>query len=596
MVQPRSLLVLAAALLILPAPAEADDKAEGQASFARRELTDGNFTEALRLAEGALRADATFHEALLLKALAYEGLGDIDLAEAYLFAYQEEARLAELPHPARQLMERLALARKAQRPTPEIRPEQNPWQDQEIDPAPYRDRCQAALKRGSCRAATAAATELVRAEPRVAEGFRLLGDAARCHDQRRDAAVAYQRYFDLGGQEQSVRDLHSDLLAGLGTLEVSVRLPDSSVLPTGVLEMQDKDLPLSDQDGTTLRFVAIPTGERLTLRVAGLGLRAERKPLTPFSAGETRRVEIAPEVIGLGTLVVGPFDEQEAIVRLETADQTVDVVSEERRELTAGDFTITVFSDHGGVTLEQRVKPGGTVEFDPSRHLPAGLTIARLPAGAKVTVIAESRSGVFVETERNLPLDRGRIDSTSGLRLVPSTQVDSLVGGTAGVWVTHPVLGPFNRDVILENGAWTGIEWQADHMEGADEIKQAWEAWQTAGANKSKRLTAGAVVTGVLAGALVGTGAGLMGGYHQARVSEADAIGRLAGGGVQEWEAVRDEARRDQTGFLVSGIGSFALGLASAALSVNFGVRGEKATRVDGAWEPWNIGQEETVE
>ena len=574
--------------LLAPGLAVAQGTVEDLAESARQSLNEGSWEEARRHAEAALRLDGGFHEGLLLKALAYEGLGDIDLAEDYLFAYQEEARLPELPGPGQRLMDRLSRARRAEHVPTTIRPAGDPWPGQTVDPAPYRERCQEALKRGRCRAASAAATELVRAEPGVAEGFRLLGDAARCHDEMRAAALAYDQYLRLGGDDPSVRDLHTMVLSTLGTLVVDVDLPDASILPTAMLERGDGVLPPSDQEGRTIRFVAVPVGERLTVRVAGLGLQPVRQQLAPFSTGETRRISVAPEVVGLGTLVIGAFDPTETVVRVETPDQLKDLVPEERREITAGDFTITVFSDLGGVTLEQRVKPGGTVTFEPARHLPAGLAIARLPAGSRVTVAAESANGVYVERERMLPLERGRIDSASGLRLVPNTQIDSLIGGMAGVWVSHPLLGRSNRQVVMENGAWTGIEWDASGMEGAEEISRAWGVWQSAGAEQKKRLERHSLAMGILAGALVGGGAGLMAGAREAH-DDAEIYYGLRESEGDENDQKADAWNTAKFGLIGGGSAAFAVGALSTGLSIHFGVKARKATVVTGAWDPWNI-------
>jgi len=77
-------------LVFRPAVAGSEE-AERQLIFAEAELRKEHYDKALHSAESALRLDPTLYRAMVIKGLAYEGLGDLDLAESLLRAYCELA-------------------------------------------------------------------------------------------------------------------------------------------------------------------------------------------------------------------------------------------------------------------------------------------------------------------------------------------------------------------------------------------------------------------------------------------------------------------------------------------------------------------------
>jgi hypothetical protein len=83
--------VAACVAIVLPSAAHADLKgeAERQLLFARGELEAGRFDAALKSSESAMRLDPSLYRALVIKALALEGLGESKTAEAILIAYFE---------------------------------------------------------------------------------------------------------------------------------------------------------------------------------------------------------------------------------------------------------------------------------------------------------------------------------------------------------------------------------------------------------------------------------------------------------------------------------------------------------------------------
>ena len=599
-----------ALLLLCGAPsgsalAGAPDEAERQADFARDELREGRYDRALKSAESALRLDPSRYEALVLKALAYEGLGDLDLARSLLLAYGEVSGVAELPEDVASALQRIEAAllgrrqerteRRQGRVTIGGQQETPPVEAAplELDPGPYRERSQLALRGGQCSAALAAAVELSRAAPSEPDGHRLLGDAHRCMQAHRPAALAYRRYLELGGSDPNVADLLDQIQGSLATLDVSLVVQDPDVVPLVQIELDGERIDPTRRDRATARFDDLGTGRPATVVVAGRGLLAEVVELEPLRSGETRSVEVAPAVVGLGTVALGSFDPKTTTVTVYTADEAVALQPGGERVVTAGDLEIGVQTAVGAVRIPLHVEAGGRAELEPSRHLPAGLTLAGLPAGAEVLIFVENPSGAAVERTLLIPPERGRIDVVSGLRLVPETQVDSLFGGRGGVFVSHPQLGERNLEVVLENGAWTGVQFDAAGMPGAAPIGQAWETWRRGGQAQATELRGASRALAVVSGVLLGGGAAALGlaQYAANRRIEPELLCKTwsAHDGAYDGAACAEAlaVRRQHEELLGVGSAAIGVGLAGVSVSVVFGVKAKRTGDGTGAWDPW---------
>ncbi|MBN93948.1 MAG: hypothetical protein CL928_07730 [Deltaproteobacteria bacterium] len=68
-----------------------EDEARRQLEVARQEVGNGNFEQALSAADTALRLYPSLYEAMMFKALAYEGLGNLKRAESLLSTFKELA-------------------------------------------------------------------------------------------------------------------------------------------------------------------------------------------------------------------------------------------------------------------------------------------------------------------------------------------------------------------------------------------------------------------------------------------------------------------------------------------------------------------------
>ncbi len=589
--------VVAAALALLaPSPALAAGETDRQADFARQELSEGKFDRALKSAESALRLDPIFYEALGLKALAYEGLGQLRLAESLLLTWMEMAGRTELPAPydaalvrIRAQMEDQQQRRQGQRGRViELDTEPVPVVVEIVasDPQIYRQRSQEALEAGQCHGAMSAATELVQVDPEGATGHRLLGDAHRCQGELPRAARAYRRSLAIDGEQEAVADLLADLTTMLASLEVQVSLTDDKVVPLMQLELDGERIDPGFRDRSVARFEDLPTGLGALLVVAGRGLRPETHDLEPLAPAEARTFTVSPQVVGLGTVVLGDFDPDTIKVTLQTPDEDLVSGPGQSWEVTADDVHVTVTTELGAVELPLGLVADESLRFEPSKNLPAGLTLSGVPAGSSVTVIVEGRSGAVTEQARSVPPELGSIDPETGLRLAPPLPIDSLLGGKAGVWLEHPVLGSANQEVVLEGGAWSAALIDLGGLDGVAAITSRWQEWSRAEAPATPQAVP--AVTGVLGGLLLAGGATALG------LSQVAADRRIRPGLV--CEALGPDAdscveaaslKTQQEALIGSGIAGLGLGVASVSLTIGLGVRGKKGHRASSGWDPW---------
>lgn len=120
-------LLLVAPLVSIPllaaGPASAQSRGEEEArrqlEFAKKEVGEGNFEKALTSADSALRLFPALYDAYVYKALAYEGLGKLKMAESFLLTYRELQPGADADPVAEQALLRIQakLGKSAEEPT-----------------------------------------------------------------------------------------------------------------------------------------------------------------------------------------------------------------------------------------------------------------------------------------------------------------------------------------------------------------------------------------------------------------------------------------------------------------------------------------------
>lgn len=446
------------------------------------------------------------------------------------------------------------------------------------------ERARKALAEGRCADAEADAAALTADNPELALGWRLAGDAARCHGATMEALRAYRRYEALGGSDVRVLAVLESLSESLGRVRIDQRASKPTSPLVAWVEVDEEWSPASSEPDGSLVVRDLPVGVALRVRIAGLGMRTETREVQPLLSGEVRRVELTPTFVGTAALMItGAVPDGTSLVffcdhgdRPAASGDTVDV--------TAGPLVAQVSNDRGTTSVELHLAAGEVRDFDPAAHLPADLTVVGLPAGSQVRVFVESRSGGDVIRTYDVP-DEGEIDRVAGLRVAPPQHFGSLQGGSGGLFVTHPVLGGGASTVALVGGETNAATFDWAAMDGLPGVRARYEGWQaevTSARLESRRTVAlGVLAGGVLVGggALMAAGAG--GHARAARMKRDATLGRA------DWTYDEQEAVNDAGSALVAA-GGVTLGV--GVLGVGFTVVSDLSVRrsvwLVGPWDP----------
>ena len=502
-----------------------------QLDFAREELANGKFEQALKSAESALRLDPNQFEATLLKARAHEGLRHFKQARLLADAYVEEVGLDNLSDADKKTVERIKgtpLSRARGSVTDNRGKIRSisldaDYDSQELDPTPYRERVESALAQGRCASARSAAYELTTAAPENADGWRLSGDAQRCANKLRLALLDYRQYMKLGGEEPSVIRLVERLTPRYGSLIVGVKAPSESKGDLNVsLRWGDEGSTYEPMPDGRWLFQDLPTKTPMQVKVSGLGLKPTSLPIEAFVSGETREKLIEPEWLGLVTINVVDYPPELASTLFVTEDRELQVEPGSKSRVTAAGLSVIVQNEFGNTTTHLEVTPDQEINFDPKLHLPSRLAVAGLPAGAAAAVTLTTDDGSTVRASEVLPPELGVIDEKTGVRIAPPHNFDSLTGGIGTLRVLHPLLGESQVDVVLEGGTLNASTFSWKPLPGVEKVSVAYKKWQQAEA----RARLGKSRTGLIAGisaALGAAGTGLLVGtlVQQAAVDEA---------------------------------------------------------------------------
>ena len=334
-----------------------------------------------------------------------------------------------------------------------------------------------ALTLGDCEAARRAATRLTRAAPEEAEGWRLTGDAARCSSATRAAVEAYQRYFALGGDDPGVRELVDALSATLGSMRIRLVLPPQAAEVEVRLMMDGALFEPTDLGGGLLGFEDLPVGAVGSATARGRGFVALRQGVPKLGAGELLELDLEPTWVGLGRIRVKDFDSSKLRVTLVTPDSQVRAVPEQVLEVTAGRTRVYVATDQGEREAALDVTRDDRVDLDPAAWLPASLTLVQIPAGSTVRLSVESAAGEVVEREEIFEAGQGTIDPDTGVRVAPPRRVISLIGGTGGLFVSHPLLGNSAASFAVQTGVVNATTFDWRSMPGLPVIQEAFDRW-----------------------------------------------------------------------------------------------------------------------
>jgi len=295
-----AVLLLCACLPGLGGPARASTsdsaraEADRQITFARAEVAESRFDRALTSAESALRLCPDCREATLLKALAYDGLGDRKIAVRLLESYKAGA-----PEADRAKADRiLAWFEK----TPRTRPPgmalskgfagiaRYAVPSKELDAAPYAERLAAALEEERCAAAAVAAAEWIRASPDDAEAHRRAADAAICTGDARFAARLLARWTALGVDDPDARARLESVAAGAASLTITPSTGSEGW--TWLLDAGGEWIGGTQVDGGVKFAPLAPEVETVVVGFApGAAEAGVRHSVAPLSPAEHRTLE-----------------------------------------------------------------------------------------------------------------------------------------------------------------------------------------------------------------------------------------------------------------------------------------------------------------
>ena len=453
-----------------------------------------------------------------------------------------------------------------------------------------------ALTAGTCDEARALALELVDERPEDPDAWRLLGDAERCVGATRAAVLAYRRHRSLGGDDPAVPGLLDGLAASLAGLEVRFAETDRPATPGAEVLLDGEGAAPFEVEGGVHRFRDLPTDGPLVVRVRGAGFLSERQEVTQLVPGEVREVELTPRWAGFGELALAG----DALVQVAAIGPDGEVpLGTDPVELTAEELEVHVTGGHGMVVVPVTVVRGETTLFDPAPWRPASLRIIGLPAGSAVRVFVEGPEGRTLNREVRLDPTRGVLHEPTGVRVAPPHSIESLLGGTGGIFISHPVLGSGVAAAVLEPGSPNTVSFDLATLGGVPAVQAAYEAWKQRRLEARRRAAQAPVVTGLVA-AGAGVAAAVLAGSAVAAGQEVTSTRTLAITASEEgdpawvdslWTDYHAASRREQ-GLLV---GSGVLGgvaVTAAGLTITFGAIGQKHVVEVGVWDPEDPGVE----
>jgi len=434
----------------------------------------------------------------------------------------------------------------------------------------------AALERGDCATAQAVVDQLTEDTPDQAASWQLAGDAARCGSDTRAAVLAYRRYFELGGDDPAVQGLLDALAATLATVRVRLELPEGATGAQVLLELGDETLEPTGAEAAT--FADLPVGVGGALTITGRGLVPFDHEVRELGAGEILEVDLQVDWVGLGAVRVADFDAEAVEVTLRAIGEQLAAGPGEAVEVTAGEVVARVATSNGALETTLEVPAGGEVAFDPRPWMPAALTLIQIPAGAVVRLSVEGAGGEIVEREEWFDAKGGAVDPATGVRIAPPRRVDSLIGGTGGLFVSHPVLGSGASSFAVQSGTINATTFDWRSLSGVATVQASFDRWREANDPTPKR-RARTVLLGVGTGALAAAAVGLIAGAAalDAEVDMARQEGQaLAGSGdLEQLEGAwtwNQRAASTRDGLLVAGGVAGGLGVSGLTFTIVSGV------------------------
>jgi hypothetical protein len=460
------------------------------------------------------------------------------------------------------------------------------------------------IQSGNCDKAQAEAKVRTQVKPDSIEDHKLLGDAARCANDPREALVAYRAYLALGGKDPSVSSILPSLSSLLATVAITMPLGEGLPAPMiHVVSGEDVAEGILDSSGSGV-VLDVRTGVPVELVVHGPGWTPVRIPLEALASAEVRPIEVTPEWAGKATVAVTGFDDANLSVMWSTSVGQVGLTPNSSFEVTAGDVAFEVINSMGRQEVQVQVPADSIFEFNPASWAAAELRVAGVPVGAEVRVFVEGHDGTFMERGAQAATG-GKLDTESGVVFAPPVVLQSLVSGAGGLFVTHPLLGEGLGQVVLAPGTSNSARFKWQDMPGVPGVRRAWTEWhQIQQQHESLRKD------GKIVGIAMALGSGVASGIFWALAASSSAAadqarrgGVLAGdqGDIglmeQKWDD-HSSALSDELGFAIGGGVAAGLSGAGIGITMSFDRIGAKKLADHGEWtmrvaeEPQGVPEE----
>lgn len=462
--------------------------------------------------------------------------------------------------------------------------------------APAAKNASDALSAGDCAGALEPAQVWVTNAPEQAAAWRTLGDVWRCLGNQRESVRAYRQHMELGEGDPGVTTLIDALAAQLSVVEVQLRgditeLPDVTLVWEGGQERQGgNDLV----DGRAI-FLDVPSFLGLKVKLSGLGFTPIEVVIDPIDSGGRKVVELLSGKQGLGSIRLARSVPDDVTATFESPGIDPRPLSAtDALPATLGAGTAIFTSALGTIRTDTVITGEGVTLFHPAPALPASLRISGVPSGSSLRVYVENSTGDATTRSLQLSASEGQLDMGSGVLVADSLRFDSLVGGTGGVFVKHPVLGSGVATVVIAAGENNIASFQWELLDGVPEVRQSWQAWnieRKREITETRRLPIG---LGVASAGFATAAALLLGGAYAAgtRSGEAQSNGLAAsavGNGAEvgkAWETYSTASARERSFLTASGVVA-GLAVTGLGLTVAFGFKGERQRERLLPWEPW---------
>ena len=462
------LVLLSAATLVGLPPATthaetAQEQAARQLEFARTELEAGRHQRAIGSAESALRLDPTQLEAIVLKALAFEALGDIETAESLLVAYLDFARGREVDPRVAATQERLAASDKRKKKKTETIPSS----------ADHKAASRKLVGLGRCDEALVPAITFIDANPKEPVGYAVLGDVHRCATLERQAGLDYRKAISLGSKDSSVRMKLKEIEGKFATVLLEF---DAESLEGLTVHTMLGNLPLQPLFGRNeARFDLMPADTPFNVEIGGRGYLPQTITVPGVARGESHTVTVTPTYLGTGTVTVADWPPG-GIDRVEIMDgyEATLVYPGQSLTLVAGTTTARIINQIGTLEVPVEIVRDQQVTFEPGRWMPASVVVKGLPTGCTVEVALDQQGEEWVS--RDVPKGGGTLNQASGVFIAAPVTVDGLLAGPSTLRVRHSTLGVGAQSVTLAPAVANEVEFDLTQLPESGALTRKWKA------------------------------------------------------------------------------------------------------------------------